>query len=242
MGGVGPGPSSAQTRPPPPRTGPRRGGWPERTESGPAQGRVRERHRAGPAEHQIQAGAPGQRHLQPRPQGLLHQQQDPQAVGLQAAVRVACAGGSRGCAPRASPRAQPGHPCGHCRLQPPLPFGSLWVSDLHSRVQVESRGSYFLQATGHGGRVGPVCRRKSRGLTLPQPQAAPRMGCWAWRGPHGWGTARGQGLAGTVTLIAAASRPCFLLLSLFALVSEVGIRPQSCWRPLSCLPARPQPL
>ncbi|XP_011747376.2 serine/threonine-protein kinase STK11 isoform X2 [Macaca nemestrina] len=66
--------------------GPRRGGQSEWTEPGPPQGRVYERHGGGAAEHQIQGGGQGP---QPRPQGLLRQQQDPPAVGLQAAVRVA---------------------------------------------------------------------------------------------------------------------------------------------------------
>ncbi|XP_054937679.1 serine/threonine-protein kinase STK11 isoform X2 [Physeter macrocephalus] len=65
------------------------GGRAERTEPGPAQSRVCEWHRVSPAEHQVEGGAQGQRCLQPRPQGLLGQQQDPPAVGLQAAVRVA---------------------------------------------------------------------------------------------------------------------------------------------------------
>ncbi|XP_058393824.1 serine/threonine-protein kinase STK11 isoform X3 [Diceros bicornis minor] len=69
--------------------GPGGGGRSERTEPGPAQGRVHERHGVGPAEHQIEGGAPGQCRLQPCPQGLLSQQQDPPAVGLQAAVSTA---------------------------------------------------------------------------------------------------------------------------------------------------------
>ncbi|XP_062040882.1 serine/threonine-protein kinase STK11 isoform X1 [Lepus europaeus] len=68
---------------------PRRGGGPERTEPGPAQGSVHERHGVGAAEHQSEGRGPGRR-PQPSPQGLLRQQQDPPAVGLQAAVSAAC--------------------------------------------------------------------------------------------------------------------------------------------------------
>ncbi|XP_023502091.1 serine/threonine-protein kinase STK11 isoform X1 [Equus przewalskii] len=69
--------------------GPRGGDRSEWTEPGPAQGPVHERHGVGPAEHQIEGGAPRQCCLQPCPQGLLCQQQDPPAVGLQAAVSAA---------------------------------------------------------------------------------------------------------------------------------------------------------
>ncbi|XP_047566278.1 serine/threonine-protein kinase STK11 isoform X2 [Lutra lutra] len=68
-------------------TGSRGGVWAERAEPGPTQSAVRQRHRVSAAEHQIQGRAPGQRCLQPHPQGLLRRQQDPQAVSLQAAVR-----------------------------------------------------------------------------------------------------------------------------------------------------------
>nr|XP_024092349.2 serine/threonine-protein kinase STK11 isoform X1 [Pongo abelii] len=81
--------------------GPRRGGQSEWTEPGPPQGRVYERHRGGAAEHQIQGGGPGP---QPCPQGLLRQQQDPPAVGLQAAVRVAACSPCPGAPPGARAR------------------------------------------------------------------------------------------------------------------------------------------
>ncbi|XP_073743377.1 serine/threonine-protein kinase STK11 isoform X3 [Callorhinus ursinus] len=76
--------------------GPRGGGWSERAEPGPTQSGVHEWHRVSPAEHQIKGGAPGQRCLQPHSQGLLGQQQDPPAVGLQAAVRAATHSPSHG--------------------------------------------------------------------------------------------------------------------------------------------------
>lgn len=82
-------PQSAQVCLLPPRTGPGGGGWAERTEPGPAQSHVCEWHRVSPVERQVEGGAPGQCRLQPRPQGLLGQQQDSPAVSLQAAVRVA---------------------------------------------------------------------------------------------------------------------------------------------------------
>ncbi|KAM9104188.1 serine/threonine-protein kinase STK11 isoform 1-T1 [Megaptera novaeangliae] len=87
--------------------GPGGGGRAEHTEPGPAQSRVCEWHRVSPAECQVEGGAPGQRRLQPRPQGLLGQQQDPPAVGLQAAVRVAACSLS------------PGAPARSCSVFPP---------------------------------------------------------------------------------------------------------------------------
>ncbi|XP_058916328.1 serine/threonine-protein kinase STK11 isoform X2 [Kogia breviceps] len=85
------------------------GGRAERAEPGPPQSRVRERHRhrVSPAEHQVEGRAQGQRRLQPSPQGLLGRQQDPPAVSLQAAVRVAACSLS------------PGVPARSCSVFPP---------------------------------------------------------------------------------------------------------------------------
>lgn len=171
--------------PSPSRTGSRRGDWPERTEPGPAQGCVRERHRAGPAERQIEGGAPGQRRLQPRPQGLLHQQQDPQAVGLQAAVRVASAGGPwRGGAPQAFPRLSrvtlvatadrsrscPSEACGSEISTP----GSRWKAEITSCRPLGTWGRVDLCA--EGGLGDSPC---------PSPRPLP-----------GWGAGLGCGQAG----------------------------------------------
>ncbi|XP_060001794.1 serine/threonine-protein kinase STK11 isoform X3 [Lagenorhynchus albirostris] len=111
--------------------GPGGGGWAERTEPGPAQSRVCEWHRVSPVERQVEGGAPGQCRLQPRPQGLLGQQQDSPAVSLQAAVRVAACSlfpgaPARSCSvfpPTAGlpPTAQEG---GRCTLRADCPSGS----------------------------------------------------------------------------------------------------------------------
>ncbi|XP_067590609.1 serine/threonine-protein kinase STK11 isoform X4 [Pseudorca crassidens] len=111
--------------------GPRGGGWAERTEPGPAQSRVCEWHRVSPVERQVEGGAPGQCRLQPRPQGLLGQQQDSPAVSLQAAVRVAACSLSPGAPARSCsvfaptvglpPTAQEG---GRCTLRADCPSGS----------------------------------------------------------------------------------------------------------------------
>ncbi|XP_036745769.1 serine/threonine-protein kinase STK11 isoform X1 [Manis pentadactyla] len=96
--------------------GPGGGGWSERTEPGPAQGPVHEWHRVSPAGCQIEGRAPGQCRLQPFPQGLLCQQQDPPAVSLQAAVRVTMQPESgaqarcRGPGPQSSRRRRACHP------------------------------------------------------------------------------------------------------------------------------------
>ncbi|XP_032481567.1 serine/threonine-protein kinase STK11 isoform X1 [Phocoena sinus] len=87
--------------------GPGGGGWAERTEPGPAQSHVCEWHRVSSVERQVEGGAPGQCRLQPRPQGLLGQQQDSPAVSLQAAVRVAACSLS------------PGAPARSCSVFPP---------------------------------------------------------------------------------------------------------------------------
>nr|XP_030701476.1 serine/threonine-protein kinase STK11 isoform X2 [Globicephala melas] len=111
--------------------GPRGGGWAEHTEPGPAQSRVCEWHRVSPVERQVEGGAPGQCRLQPRPQGLLGQQQDSPAVSLQAAVRVAACSLSPGAPARSCsvfaptvglpPTAQEG---GRCTLRADCPSGS----------------------------------------------------------------------------------------------------------------------
>ncbi|XP_033272619.1 serine/threonine-protein kinase STK11 isoform X2 [Orcinus orca] len=111
--------------------GPGGGGWVERTEPGPAQSRVCEWHRVSPVERQVEGGAPGQCRLQPRPQGLLGQQQDSPAVSLQAAVRVAACSLSPGAPARSCsvfpptaglpPTAQEG---GRCTLRADCPSGS----------------------------------------------------------------------------------------------------------------------
>ncbi|XP_057566463.1 serine/threonine-protein kinase STK11 isoform X2 [Hippopotamus amphibius kiboko] len=99
--------------------GPGGGGRAERAEPRPTQGRVCEWHRVSPAERQVEGGAPGQCRLEPCPQGLLGQQQDPPAVGLQAAVSVAVRSPSPGAPARSCsvflptagppPSAQEGH-------------------------------------------------------------------------------------------------------------------------------------
>ncbi|XP_052603160.1 serine/threonine-protein kinase STK11 isoform X2 [Peromyscus californicus insignis] len=90
--------------------GPRRGSRSERTEPQPAQSCVCERHRA-PAQQQGEARRPA-RHGQPCSQGVL-QQQDPPALGLQAAVTAACRFPGQvprqGCGFRA-------HPSGHSEV------------------------------------------------------------------------------------------------------------------------------
>nr|XP_019599658.1 PREDICTED: serine/threonine-protein kinase STK11 isoform X3 [Rhinolophus sinicus] len=103
--------------------GPRGGGWAEWTEPRPAQSRVHEWHRIGPAEHQIESGAPGQCRLQSPPQGLLRQQQEPQAFGLQAAVRAATCStsGSQGGAYLPGCRAFAGPGLTHCPICSPSP-------------------------------------------------------------------------------------------------------------------------
>ncbi|XP_025148559.1 serine/threonine-protein kinase STK11 isoform X2 [Bubalus kerabau] len=120
------------------------GGWAERTEPGPSQGCVREWHRHNPAEYQVEGRAPGQRRLQPCPQGLLSQQQDPPAVSLQTAMRVAA------CSP--SPGARPG-PAQSSRRQlaccPPPRKAATAPSVL--TAPLEARGSWRAVAGGQQG-------------------------------------------------------------------------------------------
>lgn len=169
-----------------PRTGPGGGGWAERTEPGPAQSRVCEWHRVSPVERQVEGGAPGQCRLQPRPQGLLGQQQDSPAVSLQAAVRVAACrwevagtgGMGWGCAVGTALLGWCHCPAWLVSLSRPVPVApGVWV------------GGHFHQGVGHTlGSGGGVCRIRApkpaacladlRGSPPPRQAASATGRCW----------------------------------------------------------------